>query len=272
MNLNEKFKELKQKKQGAFMAHLYYGDPNENFSIELIKTLIENGVDILEFGIPFSDPTADGSTFIRACERSLKNNMTPKICIEGIKKIRASGYNIPIIVTSYFNIIYQYGIEKFIKDIKEAGAQGLIIPEAVVEESDELQKYGGLYDIKIIYLIGPNSSDIRIDKILEKASGFLYLVAKSGVTGTRNKINNPTYNLIGKVKTKSKLPALVGFGISKPEQIKPLMQNNADGIIIGSAIAKIYERYIINNELVEKKKCLIEVKEFIKNIKDECKY
>ncbi len=256
--------------KNAFMAHVYYGDPNEVFSDELIKILIESGIDILEFGIPFSDPTADGSTFIKACERSLKKGMTPRKCIEGIKKIRKKGYMLPIVVTTYFNIVYQYGIEKFIKDIKDAGANGLIIPELVIEESDEVQKYGDKYDINIIYLIGPYSSEERIKKICEKATEFLYLCAVTGVTGARENVKNSTFELIKRVRKHTDLPLFIGFGISKPEHVKLLIKNGADGVIIGSAIGKIYERYIVNNKITNKEQCLNEVAGYVKGIKNCC--
>ncbi len=262
----KKFEELKAKKQGVFMAHVYFGDPDEDFSIELIKTLAQNGVDIIEFGVPFSDPTADGSTFINACTRAIKNGMTPKKCIEGIRKIREIGFKTSIVVTSYFNIVYQYGIEKFMRDIKEAGAQGLIIPEAVIEESDELQLYGDRHGINIIYLIGPYSTDERIKKIITKASCFLYLAAVAGVTGARENLNSSALELIKRVRKYTELPLFVGFGISKPEHAKMLIKNGADGVIIGSAIGKIYERYIANDDILDKCGCLNEAAEFAKQI------
>ncbi len=268
--INEKFAELKSKKQGAFMTHVYYGDPDENFSVELIKTLIRNNVDIIEFGIPFSDPTADGPTFMNACTRAIKNSMTPAKCIEGIKKIRAVNKSIPVIVTSYFNIVYQYGVEKFIKDIKQAGAEGLIIPEAVIEESDDLQNYGTMHGIDIIYLIGPYSTDERIKKIVKKASGFLYLCAVAGVTGVRENLNNSILDLIKRTRRYTDLPLMVGFGISKPEHAKILLENGADGIIIGSAVGKIYEKYISKDRIIDENRCLDEVSGFIKEIKDAC--
>ena len=164
--------------------------------------------------------------------------------------------------------MYQYGFEKFIKDIKGAGANGLIIPDAVIEESDELQKYGDKYGIDIIYLIGPYSSEERIKKIVKKASGFLYLVAVTGVTGVKKGMKTSTFDLIKRVRKHTDLPLLVGFGISKPEHVELLIKNNADGVIIGSAIGKIYERYIVNNKITNKEVCLNEIGEYVKNIKN----
>jgi tryptophan synthase alpha chain len=270
MKYKKEYSELKSKDEKAFMAHVYYGDPKKEFSDELIKRLIENGIDILELGIPFSDPTADGPTFVNVCTRALKNRMTPRKCIQAIKKIRKYS-DIPIIVTSYFNIVYQYGIKKFIKNIKQAGVQGLIIPELVIEESDELDFYGKKYEIDIIYLIGPYSSEKRIKKIVKKSSGFIYVVSKTGVTGAREKLQIETSKTIKKLKKFTTLPLLVGFGISKKEHVKEIIKAGADGVIIGSAIAKIYEKYIENGKIINKEKCLSEISEFVKEIKKVCK-
>lgn len=265
--LKASFKKLKEKKQGTFMAHVYYGDPNEEFSIELIKNLVHSGVDILEFGIPFSDPTADGQTFIGSCQRALKNGMTPKKCINGINKIRKMGYTLPIVVTAYYNIIYQYGTENFISDIKKAGAHALIVPELVIEESKELAVLGKEYGVDIIYMIGENSSDRRIEKIVRKASGFLYLAAVSGVTGARENLENPIFSLIKRVRKHTSLPLMVGFGISKKEHAQMLMKGGADGMIIGSAIGKIYEKYI-NGSIIDDKECLKKIAGFVSDVKN----
>ena len=131
MNLEEKFQELKNKGEGAHMPHVYYGDPNEDFSFKLLETLTKNGADIIEFGIPFSDPTADGPTFQAACERALENGTTPTKCIQGIKKLRASGIENPIVVTTYYNIPYVVGVGKFLSKIKTAGAQAIIVPNVL---------------------------------------------------------------------------------------------------------------------------------------------
>ncbi|MBD3204210.1 tryptophan synthase subunit alpha [Candidatus Woesearchaeota archaeon] len=270
MKIEEKFTELKNKKQKAFMAHVYYKDPDKDFSEELIKTMIDSGIDILELGIPHSDPTSDGPTFIKACERSLRAGTTPKQVISSIKKIRKYS-DIPVIVTTYFNIAYRYGIYKFIKDIKHAGADGLIIPEAVVEESDELLKTGKKYGIDIIFIIGPYSSGIRIKKITDNASGFLYVVSRTGVTGVKKDLGIETSATIIKIKKYTDLPLLVGFGISQPEQVKKIIQAGADGVIIGSAIAKIYENYIENRKIINKEECLDEIRKFVKKIREDIK-
>lgn len=268
MRLQEKFKELKDSGQGAFMAHVYYGDPEPGFSLDLVRTLLDNGVDILELGIPFSDPTADGSTFIRACSRALQSRMTPKKCIETIKDIRGS-YTQPIIVTSYFNIVYQYGIEKFIRDIREAGADGLIIPEAVIEEAEELADLGKKYGLAIIFIIGPNSSRSRIIQISAVATGFIYNVSLTGVTGARDELS--AAGSLEAIRDCSQLPVLTGFGVSNPGQVKKLLNSGSDGVIVGSAFAGIYEKYIIGRDIAERDRCLREIADFVREMKKECK-
>ncbi|MCK5626039.1 tryptophan synthase subunit alpha, partial [Candidatus Bathyarchaeota archaeon] len=142
MNLEEKFTVLKEQKEGAHMSHVYYGDPTEEFSLKLIELMVENGADLVEFGIPFSDPTADGPTFQKACERALKKQMTPPKCIQGIKKLRRNGIKTPIIVTTYYNIPYVAGVKIFLENIKKAGAQALIVPNLPIEEAGELLDEG----------------------------------------------------------------------------------------------------------------------------------
>jgi len=227
------------------MAHVYYGDPTEGFSLKQIKALADAGADFIEFGIPFSDPTSDGPTFQEACARAIKNGMTPPKCIEGIKKVRKL-VNVPIIVTTYYNIIYRMGIDKFTKAVSDAGAQGVIVPNLPIEESELLINSGKKYNLDIIQLVTSATSEQRLKKIIEKATGFLYLVSRPGVTGAKENIPNSTKELIQHVRKHTKLPLLVGFGISKPEHAAEIVSAGADGVILGSAFAKIYEKNLQN--------------------------
>ncbi|MEJ2281178.1 MAG: tryptophan synthase subunit alpha [Candidatus Bathyarchaeota archaeon] len=161
MNLEEKFKELRNRREGAHMPHVYYGDPNEEFSIKLIETLVKNGADILEFGIPFSDPTADGPTFQAVCQRALENGITPRKCIEGIQKLRAIGINNPIVVTTYYNIPYSKGVGNFLKELKKAGAHAIIVPNVPIEEADVLLSEGQKNGICPIFQIAPTTTEKR---------------------------------------------------------------------------------------------------------------
>ena len=244
MNLEDKFRELEAKGEGAHMPHVYYGDPHEEFSLKLIETLVENGADILEFGIPFSDPTADGPTFQAVCERALENGMTPSRCIEGMRKLRARGIDKPIVVTTYYNIPYVMGVGKFLDKIKEAGAQAIIVPNVPVEEADVLLAEGKRSKIHPIFLIAPTTTEDRLKKIADIASGFLYVVGVEGVTGVRESLGGSTLKLVKRVRRHTDMPLLAGFGISNRQQASAVVAAGADGAIAGSAYARVYERNI----------------------------
>lgn len=242
MNLENKIQELRGKKEGAHMPHVYFGDPNEEFSLKLLETLVENGADILEVGIPFSDPTADGPTFQAVCERALKNGMTPTKCIEGIKKLRKRGIENPIVVTTYYNIPYVMGIGKFFKKIKDAGAQAIIVPNVPIEEAEVLVDKGKKTGICPIFQIAPTTTEKRLKKITDIASGFLYVIGIEGVTGVRQSTDNSTLKLVKRARKHTDIPLLAGFGISTKKQASAIVAAGADGVIAGSAYAKIYEK------------------------------
>jgi len=244
--LERKFKELKEKGEGAQMSHVYYGDPSEEFSLKLIETLAQNGADIIELGIPFSDPIADGPVFQAACERALNAGVTPIKCVEAIKKLRTANLKTPIIVTTYFNIPYVIGFEKFISRIKKAGAQGLLIPDLPIEEAKPYLELAAKMGLHLILQATPTTSQERLKKIVEAATGFIYLVGLEGVTGSKLTNLNTTFKLIKKVKARTQTPVMVGFGISKREHAKAIINAGADGVVVGSAYAKIYTKNLQN--------------------------
>ncbi len=242
MRLDKLFSDSK----GVFMAHVYFGDPNLDFSLKQIQTLCDNGVDIIEFGIPFSDPTADGKVFQGACHRALKAGMTPKLAIENIRKIRDMGLEQPIVVTSYYNPILSMGVDSFINGIKEAGADALIVPNVPLEESAPILEAGRKYGIHIIYLVAPTTPDDRLASILKEASGFVYIINIMGVTGARENLSDQTIKLVNRVRKYTDIPMLAGFGISKREHAHSVLEAGADGAIVGSAIASIYQKNLNN--------------------------
>ena len=241
MELGRKFEELRAKAEGAYMPHVYYGDPDEEFSLEQIGTLAEHGADVIEFGIPFSDPIADGPTLRGACERALRNGMTPSRCILGIEKLREDGLEIPIVVTTYYNIPDVRGVESFLGEIKDAGAQGIIVPDLPVDEAGELLDAGKETGIHTIFMVTPTTTGDRLEKIIGATSGFLYVVNVEGVTGVRETIADSTLRLVNRVGENTDIPIMAGFGISKGEQAEAVVSAGADGAITGSAIARIYE-------------------------------
>ncbi|KXB01151.1 hypothetical protein AKJ45_00990 [candidate division MSBL1 archaeon SCGC-AAA261F19] len=265
MKIEEKFEELREREEGAFMAHIYYGDPSEEFSIKQVETLAENGADFIEFGIPFSDPTADGPTFQAACERALGSGMTPTKCIQGIRKLRERGLEAPIVVTTYYNIPYVRGVESFLSEIKEAGAQGIIVPNLPVDEADELLDCGKEIDISTIFLVAPTTTEERLERIVNATSGFLYVVNVEGVTGARETVLDSTLNLIKTVREKADLHLMAGFGVSKKEHAKAVVSAGADGVITGSALGRIYEKNLENPE-----ETIPEIAKFASRIKQGC--
>lgn len=265
MNLEEKFQELKNRREGAHMPHVYYGDPNEEFSLNFIKTLAENGADIIEFGIPFSDPTADGPTFQAVCERALKTGITPTKCINGIRKIREMGVENPIVVTTYYNIPYVTGIGTFLNRIKEAGAQAIIVPNVPVEETDFLLDESNKRGVNVIFQIAPTTTENRLKKITDFASGFLYVISVEGVTGVRENLADSTLKLVQRVRRHTDMPLLAGFGISSRQQASAVIAAGADGAIAGSAYAKLYEKNLKNPE-----ETLPEIARLVGQIKQGC--
>jgi len=228
------------------MAHVYYGDPHEEFSLRLIETLADNGADIIEFGIPFSDPIADGATFQAACERALKAGITPAKCIEGIKRLRSEGLETPIVVTTYFNIPYVMGFERFLDRIAAAGAQAILIPDLPVEEAEPFMGMTRKRGLHMILQVTPTTSPERLQRIAAKASGFIYLIGLEGVTGSKLKSWKTVFQLIRRVKEKTDKPVLVGFGVSKGEHAQALVAAGANGVVVGTAYAKIYTTSLDN--------------------------
>jgi tryptophan synthase alpha chain len=247
----------------VFMAHVYYGDPTIEFSLRQVETLIRGGVDIIELGIPFSDPTADGPVFQRACQRALENDVTPDNVIEGIRQIRSLGITNPIIVTTYYNIIFRMGIQLFVDRIKDAGAVGLIVPNIPFEEADELLDACKEVGLHLIFLVAPTTTERRLKEILKRASGFLYLVSVTGVTGARDNLEESTLGLVRRVREYSDIPLMVGFGISTPEHASQVVRAGANGVIVGSAIGSIYER-----DLAKPENTLGGIQAFTKGIKE----
>ncbi len=228
------------------MTHLYFGDPTKEFSIRLAQELVKSGADILEIGIPYSDPVCDGEVFQRACQRALNRGMTPTGVFTGIEALRCGGINQPIYITSYFGPIFKMGVEKFIKQIASIDAQGIIVPDILLEEQKELLYVAKKHSVSVVQFATPYSTDDRLDQIIAAASGFIYCFSVPGVTGVREKVEQRTISLIKRVKSRvsksgKDIPVFVGFGISKPEHIRVMIPAGADGFIVGSAIAKLYE-------------------------------
>jgi tryptophan synthase alpha chain len=226
------------------------GDPDLNKTYETVLKLEQLGVGIVELGIPFSDPSADGGSIVRAGERALKNNYATEDYLALIQKIRKES-QIPLVVMAYANTVFCYGVDRFFARLKAAGGDGVIIPDVPFEESDEFAPYAKNHGIDYIPLVAPSSKD-RIQMITDQASGFVYCISSFGVTGVRDTIDHKIHKIYDPIK----LPKAVGFGISKIEHIKELGKY-FDGVIIGSKIVEFME----NNQVAEMEKF---VKEAVK--------
>ncbi|MFQ5891390.1 MAG: tryptophan synthase subunit alpha [Candidatus Methanofastidiosia archaeon] len=234
--IDETFKTLKKKNQRAFIPYITCGDPSLMETLKIINILEENGADILELGIPHSDPVADGKTIQTSVERALRCGTTPKKVLE-ILEIAREKCRIPMILLTYYNIVLQYGIKKFISDFSNV-SDGLIVADLPPEESFELVKYSIKYNFSNIFLASPITPRKRLQSILKVTTGFLYMVSLLGVTGEREKLSQNIFDFMKKMRTYTKIPMCVGFGISKPEHVLEVSKFGADGVIVGSGIVR----------------------------------
>ena len=224
----------------AFIPFITCGDPNLETTEKLVYALEEAGANLIELGIPFSDPTAEGPVIMAADERALSAGTTTDKVFDLVKKIREKT-DIPLVFMTYANVVYSYGIEKFCKKAQEVEVKGLILPDVPFEEKEEFDEICSQYGVDLISMIAPTSND-RIKMIAKEAKGFLYCVSSLGVTGMRSNITTDIGGMIKLAKEVSDIPCAVGFGISNPEQAKK-MTMDSDGAIVGSAIVKICAEY-----------------------------
>ena len=232
------YKAFENKK--AFIAFLTAGDPDYETSLNNFRAVIEAGADLIEVGIPFSDPIAEGPVIQEADIRALASGMTTDKVLQLVKDLRKD-YDIPIVYMTYANPVYHYGTEKFFQNASEAGADGIIIPDCPFEERHEFDETAAKYGMDFISMIAPTSAD-RIKMIASQAKGFLYVVSSLGVTGVRSEITTDINSIVKLIKESTDTPAAIGFGISKPEQAKK-MSEIADGVIVGSAMVRIVAEY-----------------------------
>ena len=240
--IKKKFAELKAKKQKALISYIMVGFPNEKATITTVRGLVKGGADIIELGFPFSDPIADGPVIQNASTISLNKGTKISKFFSIVKKIRKET-DIPLVLMTYTNILYHKGYAKFIAEAKKAGIDGFVLPDMSIEESKEYLK-ATKNKADTIFLISPNTSKRRIQKIAKISTGFLYLVAVYGTTGVKTGIKNYTLKAIKDVKkiTKGKTPVGVGFGVSTPQDVKKYINAGADAVIVGSAYLKLIEK------------------------------
>jgi tryptophan synthase alpha chain len=259
------FLEIKNRGEGAFIPFTVAGDPDFETSIEIVRQYVDNGADALEIGFPFSDPVADGPSVQAADIRSLNEGMTTDKCFEFISKIREFT-SVPIGILVYYNLIYKKGLEEFYSKARNAGINGILAADLPPEEAGDVVDMARKYNLDQIFMVAQTTPNERISEIVKMCTGFLYVVAVMGVTGARSDIKRSTVDLIKRVKSHTDLPIAVGFGISKPEHIKDVIQSGSDGAIVASAIINI-----ITQNLDDLDNAKQEIGSFCKELKESTK-
>ncbi len=248
--INEKFNELKNKAKLALMPFLMAGDPNLEITGKILLSLQENGADLIELGIPYSDPLADGPIIQLAASRALSSGTSPTKVFDLLDNIKDK-LKIPVILFTYFNPVLSYGFRNFCEVASKVGVAGLIIPDLPLEEATAFSEIAHSYQLDLILLVAPTTPNSRMQIISNKTKGFTYLVSVTGVTGERSTIENRVEVLIEKLKEISKTPVAVGFGISSPAHVEKVKRWGADGVIVGSAFVKRVYESDINNVVTE---------------------
>ena len=224
----------------TFIAFITCGDPDLETTAAAVRAAVENGADLIELGIPFSDPTAEGPVIQAASLRALRGGVTTDRIFAFVRRLRRE-VSVPLVFMTYANVVFSYGADRFMAACREAGASGLILPDLPYEEKEEFAPACRRHGVALISLIAPTSAD-RIARIAAGAEGFVYLVSSLGVTGVRSAITTDLAPLVQTIRENTRLPVAVGFGISTPEQARQ-MAGCADGVIVGSAILRLLEQY-----------------------------
>ncbi|HJV44550.1 MAG TPA: tryptophan synthase subunit alpha [Bacillota bacterium] len=261
--IQEKFRESSAP---LFIPFITGGDPTPAATIDIALALQEQGADILELGVPYSDPLADGPTIQKASARALANKVTIHDCIRLVGEMRRKGLHIPVILFTYYNPVMQFGFHRLFEEMKREGLDGLLVPDLPLEETQEIKSITKDYDIPLISLVAPTSKQ-RVQKIAQQAEGFLYCVSSLGVTGARAQFAEGIEEFLQEVRSHCRVPIAVGFGISTPEQMKALAPHS-DGLIVGSALVRVIEE--VGSQLMNentKDNGLQEIKRFVQTLK-----
>jgi len=230
------------RQQKRFIPFLTVGDPSLEVSMQILHAVVEAGSELVELGVPYSDPLADGSTIQRASQRALQAGVTIADVLSFVRQARQEGISIPLVLFSYYNPVLQYGLDRFFADLAASGADGIVIPDLPMEESGPARKEADAHGVHVISLVAPTSAE-RIARIAQQASGFLYCVSSLGVTGVRDQLPAGLEIFMNEVRRQTTLPLAVGFGISTPEQVSQAA-TCADGVVVGSAIVQQVEHHL----------------------------
>jgi tryptophan synthase alpha chain len=246
----DRFAALRNEDRKAFIPYITAGDPDLATSERLILELEKSGADIVELGVPFSDPMADGPVIQRASERALRNGVTVRDCLNLVRRVRRQS-EIPIVLFSYFNPLLSLGEQALGGELRDAGLDGVLVTDLVPEEADDLICQMRAVDVDTIFLVAPTSTDARIKRVAEASSGFVYAVSRIGITGVRQSLSEAAGQLVRRVKRFTDLPVAVGFGVSTPEHVAEVWQH-ADAAVVGSRIVAEIAQHAGDDSLVEK--------------------
>ena len=255
------YRDVFSQKRTALIPFFVLGDPDEQTSFEVICAAIDAGADVLELGIPFSDPIADGPTIQKADVRALAAGMDPAKALHLIQRIKAYR-DIPVGLLMYYNLIWQYGPDRFYRDAAQSGVNGILVADLSVDDADEVHPMAGAAGLDTVFMVTPNTSVERIKAVASKTTGFIYAVSLLGVTGTRDRLSDSIEGLVRRIKQVTPLPVCVGFGISRPEHAAAVAAAGADGVIIGSKVVGLIEE-----NLGDKPKMLADVGRFIGQVR-----
>lgn len=264
--IDQKFAELKERRQPAFIPFLSVGDPDVRTSIDIIKQLEASGAGMVELGVPYSDPLADGPVIQRSSQRALKNHqVTIQDVMDAARQARSEGCELPFILFTYYNPVLQYGLDRIFSVLKESDISGLIIPDLPMEEDAEVRELAEKNGIHLIPLVAP-TSNARIKRIVSRASGFVYCVSSLGVTGTRTEFHSGIDDFLKTVKESTDLPIAVGFGISNHEQFARFSES-CDGIVVGSALVRQIEDVLpLITEESTRSQALLQIDKFVRQL------
>jgi tryptophan synthase alpha chain len=261
-----KFKELASKNRPALICYIVGGYPTLTHTEEIVSSLVKAGADIVEIGIPFSDPIADGPTIQKASNAALMKGVTPKKCLQLCGALREKFPHLPLLIMTYSNILFKAGLAEFMRISRLKGIDGFILPDMELAESYSYVKVASELNLATVFLASPNTDALRIRQIMKVCSGFLYVVSVYGTTGSRLEYEDYTFQSIRRIKqvTREKIPIAVGFGISSPDQITSVIRSGADAVIVGSAIIDRIKISAKNRLLLD------DLRVFVEQLRDAC--
>lgn len=234
------FKALSEAGEGAYIPYVCAGDPTPEFSVKLVSGLCSSGADLIELGLPFSDPVADGPTIQSAMTRALKGGFRTGQLFSMISTLRGAGLKQPIVVMTYANPVLRMGVDEFCSKLADVGGDGLLVVDMPPEESSLVDSSAASNGLDVIRLVAPTTSDARLEVLLPRASGYVYAVSVSGVTGARKQVSADGLSLVRRVSAKSRIPVVLGFGVSQPEHARTALESGAAGVVEGSRIISMY--------------------------------